>query len=311
MEFGGGAWREPDFVLAVAMGWMGSRWVPAVGAVLEPEPGLSLDLMQRGFLGRAIKHFKLLRHHHRTGDHRQRLGLPLNRPRDRLPHARHPPPTHPPLPAPDQRQSVCLRFGVPSGRAARLARGGLTQAKGMSSTCSYGSVLAQRSCFDLRSIRRLSGCGRAGEAGLIGDLAPILVASTQKRRSPARPRLYPRAGRPPLFVGIDVHKHQQACALLDARGGEIAVLTISNSPEGYRRLLGWLGDHDGHESVVGVESPGSCGRRLVGALAAAGLVVLQVPAWRTHRERPARGRASPIPVTRWRSPMSCAATRTS
>jgi transposase len=41
--------------------------------------------------------------------------------------------------------------------------------------------------------------------------------------------------------------------------------------------------------VVGVESPGGYGRRLVGALAAAGLEVLHVPAWRTHRERRRRG----------------------
>ena len=41
--------------------------------------------------------------------------------------------------------------------------------------------------------------------------------------------------------------------------------------------------------MVGVESPGSYGRQLVGALAAAGLEVLHVPAWRTHRERHRQG----------------------
>ena len=41
--------------------------------------------------------------------------------------------------------------------------------------------------------------------------------------------------------------------------------------------------------MIGVESPGSYGRCLVGALAAAGIEVLHVPAWRTHRERHRQG----------------------
>ena len=41
--------------------------------------------------------------------------------------------------------------------------------------------------------------------------------------------------------------------------------------------------------MIGVESPGSYGRCLVGALTGAGFEVLQVPAWRTHRERHRRG----------------------
>jgi transposase len=92
-----------------------------------------------------------------------------------------------------------------------------------------------------------------------------------------------------MFVGIDVHKHQHAVALVDDRGGEIATLIVANSPDGYRRLLGWLGEHGGERAVIGVESPGSYGRRLVGALAAAGHEVLHVPAWRTHRERHRQG----------------------
>ena len=92
-----------------------------------------------------------------------------------------------------------------------------------------------------------------------------------------------------MFVGIDVHKHTHAAALIDDRGGELATLTVPNSPPGYRRLLGWLGEHDAEQAVVGVESPGSYGRQLVGALAAAGLEVLHVPAWRTHRERYRQG----------------------
>jgi transposase len=92
-----------------------------------------------------------------------------------------------------------------------------------------------------------------------------------------------------MFVGIDVHKHSHAAALIDERGGEIGALTVPNSPAGYQRLLGWLGQHDAETAVVGVESPGSYGRRLVGALAAAGFEVVHVPAWRTHRERRRQG----------------------
>jgi transposase len=92
-----------------------------------------------------------------------------------------------------------------------------------------------------------------------------------------------------VIVGIDVHKHAHAAALLDDRGGEIGTLTVPNSPEGYRRLLGWLAEHDAAEAVIGVESPGSYGRALVTALSAASHEVLHVPAWRTHRERHRQG----------------------
>jgi transposase len=92
-----------------------------------------------------------------------------------------------------------------------------------------------------------------------------------------------------LFVGVDVHKHTHAAALIDERGGERGVLIFANSPAGYRRLLGWLADRRAETAVIGVESPGSYGRALVGALAAAGHEVLHVPAWRTHRERHRQG----------------------
>jgi transposase len=93
-----------------------------------------------------------------------------------------------------------------------------------------------------------------------------------------------------VFVGIDVHKHTHAAALVDERGGELGVLTFANSPAGYRRLIGWLADRAAAEAVIiGVESPGSYGRCLTGALAAARHEVLHVPAWRTHRERRRQG----------------------
>jgi hypothetical protein len=64
-----------------------------------------------------------------------------------------------------------------------------------------------------------------------------------------------------VFVGIDVHKHSHAAALVDERGGELGVLTFANSPDGYRRLIGWLADRDAAGAVIGVESPGSSASR--------------------------------------------------
>ena len=81
-----------------------------------------------------------------------------------------------------------------------------------------------------------------------------------------------------MVVGIDVHKHTHAAALIDDRGGQVAALSITNSPKGYRQLIDWLVDHDAASAVVGVESPGSYGRCLVTALCGAGFEVLQVPA---------------------------------
>ena len=92
-----------------------------------------------------------------------------------------------------------------------------------------------------------------------------------------------------LIVGIDVHKQTHAAALIDDRGGVVGALTIANSPKGFRQLIDWLVERDAATAVIGVESPGSYGRCLVAALAGAGFEVLQVPAWRTHRERHRRG----------------------
>lgn len=92
-----------------------------------------------------------------------------------------------------------------------------------------------------------------------------------------------------MIVGIDVHKQTHAAALIDERGGLIDALTIANGPKGYRQLIDWLVDRQAASAVIGVESPGSYGRCLVTALAGAGFEVLQVPAWRTHRERHRRG----------------------
>ena len=61
-----------------------------------------------GFLRRAVAFYRRYGIQRRTRAHRQRLRLPLDRPRPRLPPTRHPPPPHPPLPPTDKRQSRTL-----------------------------------------------------------------------------------------------------------------------------------------------------------------------------------------------------------
>jgi hypothetical protein len=54
-----------------------------------------------------------LRHPRRADPDRQRLRLPRHHPRPRLPSTRHPPPTHPPAPPTDKRQSRALHPHAP------------------------------------------------------------------------------------------------------------------------------------------------------------------------------------------------------
>jgi transposase len=140
----------------------------------------------------------------------------------------------------------------------------------------------------LRSICRPVGSGRAGEADLIGDSRRCGCIDTEASLAGPASTL-PASQEVTLIVGIDVHKHTHAVALIDERGGLIDALSIANSPQGYRQLIDWLVDQHAADAVIGVESPGSYGRCLVAALAGAGFEVLQVPAWRTHRERHRRG----------------------
>lgn len=141
---------------------------------------------------------------------------------------------------------------------------------------------------DLRSICRPAGSGRAGEADLIGDSRRCGCIDTEASLADPASTL-PTSQEVTLIVGIDVHKHTHAVALIDEHGGLIGALKIANSPKGYRQLIDWLVDRQAAAAVIGVESPGSYGRCLVAALAGAGFEVLQVPAWRTHRERHRRG----------------------
>ncbi|WP_084285596.1 IS110 family transposase [Solirubrobacter soli] len=64
---------------------------------------------------------------------------------------------------------------------------------------------------------------------------------------------------------------------------------LPNSRDGIQRLRGWLAEHEAAEAVIGVENAAGYGRPLCAALSAAGHEVLNVPAWRTHRDRHTSG----------------------
>lgn len=92
-----------------------------------------------------------------------------------------------------------------------------------------------------------------------------------------------------MVVGIDVHKQSHTAALLDERGALIETLTVANSVEGAERLRAWLLEQGAERALVGIENAAGYGRLLGGVLAAGGHLVLNVPAWRTKRDRPAHG----------------------
>ncbi len=129
------------------------------------------------------------------------------------------------------------------------------------------------------------GCGRAGEGDLIGDSRRCGCTDTEASLAGPASILDRDQEVIGLFVGIDCHKHRHAAALLDARGGLIDTLLFVNRPEGYRELIAWLVERDAATAIVGIENPAGFGRPLATALAGAGFEVLNVPAWRTHRDR--------------------------
>jgi transposase len=92
-----------------------------------------------------------------------------------------------------------------------------------------------------------------------------------------------------VVVGVDVHKQSHTAALLDERGALIETLEIANSAVGAERLCAWLAEHGAAGAPVGIENAAGYGRLLCATLAAAGFEVLNVPAWRTKRDRSAHG----------------------
>ena len=92
-----------------------------------------------------------------------------------------------------------------------------------------------------------------------------------------------------MFVGIDAHKRFHVAALVDAGGAQLGVLRFANGAEGTARLRRFLADHKAEAALIGVEGAGHLGRLTCTQLQAAGHRVLEVPPWRTRRDRRTRG----------------------
>lgn len=92
-----------------------------------------------------------------------------------------------------------------------------------------------------------------------------------------------------MFLGVDAHKLFHVAALVDERGVELGCLSFANSLAGVRMLRDWLSARGGEQALVGVEGAGHYGRLLCQALSAAGHEVLDVPPWRTRRDRSLQG----------------------
>lgn len=92
-----------------------------------------------------------------------------------------------------------------------------------------------------------------------------------------------------MIVGVDVHKRAHCAALIDERGVVLGTLSFPNSAAGVRKLRAWLATQGAKGAVVGIENGAGYGQLLCNSLAAAGHEVLNVPAWRTKRDRAKHG----------------------
>lgn len=88
-----------------------------------------------------------------------------------------------------------------------------------------------------------------------------------------------------LVCGIDAHAASFAVCVVDHLGGQVARVTVPNSPAGNIRLLGWLAELGEVPTRVGIEGGGNWGLRLAWTLTEAGLDVREVPGHYTARER--------------------------
>jgi transposase len=98
-----------------------------------------------------------------------------------------------------------------------------------------------------------------------------------------------------VAIGVDSHKGSLAAASVDRLGRVLEIKEIPNDANGHRAAGEWIGALSG-DVVVGIEGSGSYGAALARALLAAGIVVVEVPAHMTHRERkkaPSRGKSDP------------------
>jgi transposase len=92
-----------------------------------------------------------------------------------------------------------------------------------------------------------------------------------------------------MFCGIDAHKRFHVAALIDAGGVARGTLRFANSPEGTARLRAFLADQGAEKALIGVEGAGHFARAMCAELSALGYQVLDVPPWRTRRDRRTAG----------------------
>jgi transposase len=92
-----------------------------------------------------------------------------------------------------------------------------------------------------------------------------------------------------MFCGIDAHKRFHVAALVDGGGAARGTLTFPNTPEGTTRLRAFLSDHDAEDALIGVEGAGHFARAMCSSLVALGHRVVDVPPWRTRRDRRTTG----------------------
>jgi transposase len=92
--------------------------------------------------------------------------------------------------------------------------------------------------------------------------------------------------------GVDTHADVHVAAALDPIGGLLGVQEFPATPEGYGRLLGWLGGF-GTVCLVGIEGTGSYGAGLARHITWAGVRVVEVD--RSDRQdRRRQGKSDPL-----------------
>ena len=95
-------------------------------------------------------------------------------------------------------------------------------------------------------------------------------------------------------VGGGTHRDTHALEMLAPNGTTIAALAISNDDDGFAGAIAWIaGNVPGPRVVAGLEGTRSYGTGLARAVAAAGLIVVEVQAPR-RADRRHRGKSDPI-----------------
>lgn len=102
------------------------------------------------------------------------------------------------------------------------------------------------------------------------------------------------AGVAGAVVGGDTHRDTHALEMLAPNGTTIAALAISNDDDGFAEAIAWIAENaPGPRVVAGLEGTRSYGIGLARAIAAAGLMVVEVQAPR-RADRRHRGKSDPI-----------------